>query len=255
MTWSGPPDGVRLGAADAHVWLATMPRLTAWGGDFPDSLDEDERERARRFRFERDRRRFIAAHGWVRALLGAYLGLPPRRVRFTRGPYGKPSLEMGCGDGALRFNLSHSHERVLCAVARRRDLGVDIEYMRELPDAAQVAETAFSARERAALLAQPPSARHAAFYACWSRKEAYIKAIGRGLDMPLDRFDVTVSAAEPARLLGVADDPGEASRWELRDLPPIPGYAAALAHEGGRLDVACWEWDGPLSQRRLAVGG
>ena len=190
-------------------------------------LIEDERIRAERFNFRRDRKRFIVGRGVLRMILGRYLHIEPNRVQFSYGPHGKPYL--ADGDGALQFNLARSHELALYAFTRGREIGVDIEYFRALTDAEQIADSFFSPRENAILQALPASQRQQAFYNCWTRKEAYIKAIGKGLAQPLDQFDVSLAPGESTRLLKVEGSPEEGSRWSLYSLTPVAGYVAAVA--------------------------
>jgi 4'-phosphopantetheinyl transferase len=138
----------------------------------------------------------------------------------------------------FHFNLAHSHELAVYAFARHHAVGIDVEYVRELADARQLAARFFSARENAAWLALPAGQRAVGFYNCWTRKEAYIKAIGEGLSCPLDQFDVSLAPGEPARLLSIAGDEGAANQWSLWTLSPAPGYvgalAAALPHQAGQ---------------------
>jgi 4'-phosphopantetheinyl transferase len=240
--WVRPPDTWTLDETAVHVWLVITEQMAPYTGRLATLLAADERHRAERFHFARDRQRFIVAHGLLRVLLGSYLGYPPDRLEFVSGPHGKPALAGATGASSLRFNLSHAHGRVLYAVTDRRKIGVDIEELRELPDAEQIAERFFSAREREAWHAVPAHEKNAAFLACWARKEAYLKAIGTGLAMPLDGFEVSLAPDEPARLVEVRGDPQEAPRWSLRDLPPICGYVAALAVEGHDWQLACRRW-------------
>ena len=205
-------------------------------------LIEAERIRSESFHFERDRRHFIVARAVLRTILGRYLQIEPKRVQFSYGPHGKPELAERAGDGELRFNIAHSHELALYAFTRGREIGVDLEYLRNLPDAEQIAANFFSARENATLQALSTSQRQQAFFNCWTRKEAYIKAIGKGLSQPLDQFEVSLAPKAPASLLNVAGAPEEASRWSLKALTPAPGYAAALAVEGHRWRPTFWQF-------------
>jgi len=200
-------------------------------------LSRDEWERAGRFRFALHRDRFRAARGWLRRILGSYLDVAPERVRLRYGRHGKPELGGALANSGLRFNVSHSEGLGLCALARDRDVGVDVERVKPLRDLEAVAEHFFSRRERSELQRLPEEALLPGFYACWTRKEAFIKATGEGLARPLHGFDVSVG--EPARLERVAGDPEEAGRWSVVELRPASGYAAALAVEGplGRLSV------------------
>jgi len=206
------------------------------------TLTLDERARARRFRFPRDRDRFIVARGVLRAILGRYLGVDPGRLRFRYSPYGKPALAGPFEDEGIRFNLAHSQGIALYAVSRGREVGIDVEYVRaDLADE-RIAERFFSPREVATLRAVPAEQRREAFFHCWTRKEAYVKARGEGLSLPLDQFDVSLAPGEPAALLSTPGDPPEVTRWSLQALNPGPGYVAALAVEGNGWRLRCWQW-------------
>ncbi len=206
------------------------------------TLSPDEHTRADRFYFQKDRERFTIARGLLRIILGRYLNMEPCCLQFRYNPYGKPALANESGGNGLRFNLSHSDGLALYAITRGREIGVDIERIR--PDLAegQMAERFFSSREVKALRALPPSSQPVGFFNCWTRKEAYIKASGKGLTLPLDQFDVSLVPGEPAALLCVSGDPEESSRWCLQDSSPGPGYVAALAVEGHNWRLKCWQW-------------
>jgi 4'-phosphopantetheinyl transferase len=167
-------------------------------------------------------------------VLALYTETEPARLRFAYGPQGKPSLQSDeAGDTSLRFNLAHSHDLALLAVARGREVGVDVEHVRADFASDEVAGHFFSPRETAALRAVPDEAERArAFFRCWTRKEAYVKARGEGLSLPLDGFTVSLAAGEPAALLGCDADARETQRWTLINLEPGDGYAAAAAVEG-----------------------
>ncbi len=232
--WNQAAAHPTLGAGDVHVWRASIERpgeLPALAG----LLAADERARAARFRFGRDRDRFSAAHGLLRLLLGRYLGREPAAIEFGVGRWGKPVLTAG-GDDGLRFNLAHAGEIALVAVARGREVGVDVERLRRDVDVGAIA-AGFAPGERAALAATPAERRLAAFFALWTHKEAYAKGIGRGLSLPLDRYEV-VFPADPASPAAVAGVPG----WSLRPLDAGPDYAAAVAAEGRGWALARWEW-------------
>jgi 4'-phosphopantetheinyl transferase len=181
----------------------------------------------------------------LRDILGRYLGRPPAALEFCYSAYGKPALAVGLEASGVRFNISHSHEMALFAVTCRREVGVDIEYLAREIRAAEIAERFFSARERADLRALPAEAQHRAFFNCWTRKEAYIKAHGEGLSLPLDGFDVTLGPGEPAALLATRGDPHEVLHWSLQALAPGPGYVAALAVEGRGWGATGWQWSMP----------
>lgn len=227
--WSQAPPALSLASGEVHVWRARLehpPELEATlQENFLGTLDQDERERAGRFHFEKHRRRFILGRGFLRALLGLYLQTTPEDVSFSYGPYGKPALN---AEHSLRFNASHSHELALYAFAQDHDLGVDVEYVKKDLETDDIARHFFSAYEVETLSALPEAERAAAFFRCWTRKEAYIKAIGSGLSHPLDQFDVTLAPGEPAALLRDHRDPDAASRWSMLNLE-LDDYAGALA--------------------------
>jgi 4'-phosphopantetheinyl transferase len=204
-------------------------------------LSTDESVRAGRFRFDRDRRRFIVARGALRSILGAYLGQAPACVKLRYGPHGKPTLIPSTG-AALRFNLSHAETRALCAVTLGREIGVDVENIRPLSDADDLARRFFSAREVLEYQTLAPGDRLPGFFNCWTRKEAYIKALGDGLSCPLDRFAVSFRPREAARLIWIDGQPNGPLRWSLRSLEVGPAYAGALAVEGPLRRLRRWRW-------------
>jgi 4'-phosphopantetheinyl transferase len=194
-------------------------------------LSLDERTRARRFVAERDRRRFVVARGALRTVLGECVGERPERIRLVSGTHGKPALAWPTGS-PLRFNIAHSGGRALIALAHGREVGVDLERIRLDLEFAELAGLVFSDPERAALARLPDRELAAGFFACWVRKESYVKAIGEGLSCPLGSFDVSVRPDRPAALLTCRRDAREVSRWQMRDLDAGPGYAAAITVAG-----------------------
>jgi len=205
-------------------------------------LIEEEVTRAKRFYFERDQHHFIIARGILRTLLGRYLHVNPSTLIFDYNPYGKPSLGSPLSESNIHFNISHSHELILCAFTRGRQIGVDIEYMRSDIDYEQLAKHSFSPNEQAAFFAIPNAQRQQAFFNCWTRKEAYIKARGKGLSLPLDLFDVSLAPNEPATLLSSREDPQEVARWSFQNLFSYPDYAGAFVVEGFDWHVSYWQW-------------
>jgi 4'-phosphopantetheinyl transferase len=201
-------------------------------------LSPEERDRQARFRFERLRRDFAVAHGVLRTLLAHYVGCAPELLRFSQGPKGKPSIAEPASD--VRFNMSHSGRIAVFAFARGQksalqlgpelgpQLGIDVEQIRPMDDLHSIANRFFCADEVADLLSLPPEVQELGFFHCWTRKEAYIKAIGDGLSLPLDSFRVTFLPGETPTLTGVAPP------WNLHHLDIAEGYVAALAYRGGR---------------------
>lgn len=243
QVWIRPPGPVRLDTASVHLWRATLDLDEREAGRLAALLSEDEQARAARLRVPLARQRFVAGRGLLRHLLGVYLEVAPQSLRFAYRPHGKPYLHPDLGAPDVRFNLSHSQGLALFAFAAGREVGVDLEVIRSDRDHAKLASRFFSAREVQALQALEPGDRMAGFFRCWTRKEAYLKARGEGLAIPLDSFSVSVAPGEPVCLLGVEGAPAETDRWRMTNLDPAPGYAAALAVEGGPASIECFELD------------
>jgi 4'-phosphopantetheinyl transferase len=248
--WLPPPARLALDRHEVHIWRIPLAQPAAAREALWPTLAPDERERAERFHFARDRARFIVARGVLRAILGRYLECEPGRLRFHYNQYGKPALAPDREAAGLSFNLSHTHDLALYALARSRAIGVDVEQLRDDLDHMAIAEQFFSLREVEMLRALPPEVRGSAFFNCWTRKEAYVKARGEGLSLRLDQFDVSLAPGAEVELLGVASDQGERSRWSLRSIDPGPAYVAALAAEGQGWELRCWHWPGVHGAQR-----
>jgi 4'-phosphopantetheinyl transferase len=231
---------VRLVPADdeVHVWCAALDRPPSVVAALANTLSEEERERAGRFRHAAARHEFIVARGLLRILLGECLALNPCCIRFRHGPQGKPCLA-GPGEG-LHFNVSHSHGLGLFAVSRRCEVGVDLERVRHFSDELGLADRFFSPREAAALRAVAPERRLETFFHLWTRKEAYLKAHGQGIAYGLERVEVNHAPDEPPRILSIDGDEEAAARWSLRVLAPVPGYIGALACQARDYRLSCW---------------
>jgi 4'-phosphopantetheinyl transferase len=209
-----------LAAGETHVWRVPLDGAAAAAALA--ALDAEERARAGRFRQPRDRERFAAARGGLRGILGAYRGAPAREIAFRYGEQGKPAL--AAGTSPLRFNLSHSGELALVAVRLGEEVGVDVERLRPVPDAAHMVERFLPAAAGAAFRALPEAQRQRGFLRLWTRQEAYLKALGAGLSGRLDEL------------------PGEG--WDLRDLEPASGYVAAVAGRGSLGALRLFDWAG-----------
>jgi 4'-phosphopantetheinyl transferase len=197
-------------------------------------LSDEEQDRARRFVFDRDRQRFVVARGVLRGLLAARLGVRPQAVELVYGGRGKPALAPRLAASGLRFNVSHCEDVAVYAFSSAGDVGVDVEAVRTMPDADDVATRVFSDRENAAYRALDPRDRPLGFFQCWTRKEAFIKALGHGMYYPLDRFDVSLAPGEPAELLRVEQSPEDRRRWRMTGFFPVPGFVAAVVAEEPR---------------------
>lgn len=224
LAWTEPPLSPSLETGTVHVWRVSLDQSNDRLDLFRRTLEPDELNRASRFHFEKHRQRFIVARGFLRSVVARYLEMQPEALRFSYGAYGKPAL---ASEHVLRFNLSHSHEVALLAVTLDAELGVDVEHIRADFASDEIAQRFFSRAEVEVFNALPKDEQVAAFFRCWTRKEAYIKAIGKGLSQALDAFDVTLAPnVQPALLRAEGDD---ASRWLLRDIDVGAGYAGALA--------------------------
>jgi 4'-phosphopantetheinyl transferase len=234
-TWSEPPASLSLATGEVHVWRLALDQPEGVVTEFRRTLEADELERAGRFHFEKHRRNFIAGRGGLRYVLSRYTDVQPEEFRFTYGAFGKPAL---VGEG-LRFNMSHSHGVALFAVAADRELGVDVEHIRADFATEDIARRFFSPAEVAVFDALRKEEQVAAFFRCWSRKEAYIKAIGRGLSEPLNAFDVTLAPREAAALLRAERE--DVSRWSMFDIDAGEDYAAALLVEAPVSSIRLWQ--------------
>ena len=217
---------LRLEENAVALWIASLPamgNLEPW----TKHLDAEERERASRFRFDVDRRRNLCGRGVLRVLAGKYLGADPAGLRFRTSEAGKPEL-VATNPAGLRFNVSHSGDYILVGFVWGRAIGVDVELIRPDIEPEKMAKRFFSAKEQQDLASLSLADRIPAFFRCWTRKEAYVKATGEGLGLPLSQFDVSFLPGEPAALLEARPDPLEASRWWMQDVDLGPDHAAAV---------------------------
>jgi 4'-phosphopantetheinyl transferase len=238
--WQSSPLSLTLSYDRVDVWRVPLEMSERERDLLETSLSVEERARVSRFRHSVDRARFVAAHGALRAILGRCLGVEPSCLRFSYGRFGKPALGGPLEANSVEFNLSHSGDLALVAASFGRRLGIDLERIDAPRSGQEIAERFFSTREIAALHALPRERQTDAFFACWTRKEAYLKARGDGLSLPLDRFSVSVSPEDPASLLDCGDE--ETQRWVLQDLSPAAGWAAAIAIEGSGWRLRRWRW-------------
>ncbi len=232
-----------LGDGRIHLWVARLDPPAERVAHLLSFLDPEEKTRAARFRFDLHRRRFTVGRGFQRAVLGAYLGRDPAALRYAYGFKGKPALAPEAGLGNLHFNLSNSEELAILGVVRGREIGVDVEHLRPLSDLEELASRFFSSGESRTLLDLPVELRGEGFFNCWTRKEAYLKAVGEGITAPLNRFDVTLVPGEPARMLALEGDEQRASAWTFLHLRPAEGYLGAVAIEDQAPELSAWSWE------------
>lgn len=241
VDWSSPQETPALERDEIHVWRAALSVGQPLLVRLESTLGDDEKARAARFIFERDRDRFIAARGILRDLLGRYLRRAPQDIKFAYGPRGKPAVASGDSQPGISFNLSHSHALAVIAIAHQREVGIDIEFLRREFAGEDIAKRYFSAQEVTELNGLPAELRTEGFFLCWTRKEAYIKARGDGLHVPLDSFSVSLSPDGPS-LLSSPD----ASRWGIESFVPSlesePRYAAAVVAERKDWSLRYFEW-------------
>ena len=219
-------------AGEVHIRFTSLDLQSAELTRLAQFLSTDERVRADRLLDRLTRDRFVAGRGFLRETLAKYLGLKPPDLSFAAGEHGKPRLVEEAGSGSLRFNLSHADGSAILAVAVNREVGIDLERIRDDLPFREMALRFYSSRERAELSSLPEDQQPAAFFRCWTRKEAYLKGCGRGFSQPADSFDMSLLPGHPPALLGHRTAPGEAPRWRILDIPVSEGYCAALAVEG-----------------------
>jgi 4'-phosphopantetheinyl transferase len=224
---------------EAHVWWANLNYPAAELANFFNVLAEDEKQRAERFHFLKDKNHFIIARGLLRKILSQYLAISPQDLQFQYTSYGKPTLK---DYPDLQFNVSHSHGVALYAITREQAVGVDIEFTQRNCDIDAIAERYFSAEECRVIKNLTGSEKNQAFFNGWARKEAFLKALGEGLSYPLNQVEVTLMAGQPAAFVALHDKNLNINDWCLRALEVISGYAAALAVKGDLRRVVVMEF-------------
>jgi len=272
--WNSPPANLVLPHDEIHVWRASLDQVPSLVAELVQTLSADERLRAERYHFARDRQSFIISRSLLRMTLAGYQNMEPGGLQFYYGPYGKLALAETSTTSTLQFNMSHSHKLALFAFARDREVGVDVEYIHHVAEAKQIAERYFSEQEQKALLSLPLSQMYEQFFTYWTRLEAYLKASGDGL-AGADKHE-QASPAAPGRPQGIGPsinrgptytdrfagagghageaqpDPPPASReWSIDSMTPAPGYVAALAIQGriASMRTVYLQWI-PFAERR-----
>jgi len=238
MTWTSPPALPVADGEHVHIWAIDLDREKLDRYILADVLSTDECERAVRYRFEKDRAHFIAARGSLRVILALYAQCKPEDLAFFNGEHGKPALAARWNETGVMFNVSHSVGLALVAVCRSRDVGVDVEHQgRDVKNMLQLARRFFSEREYEQISALPEAQQRAVFLRCWTRKEAFVKALGTGLTFSLKDFDV--SLGDDARLERIkGGDPG---MWTLQSIDPGEGYVGAVSVNAQDIETICWK--------------
>lgn len=237
--WFDPPDNLILPDDEVHIWRADLDIGESFQSSFLKLLSSDEKYRANKFRFNEDSRRFITARGILRLLLGKYLEINPAEITFHYGEFGKPNIE---NHNSLQFNISHSQNVALFALTKERNIGVDVEFVNPNIEAQEIAARFFANNEVKNLLALPEKDQILGFFNCWTRKEAFIKAVGEGLSFPLDKFEVSLEPTKPAKLLATHWKSEEVFKWSIYALPPEPNFVGSVVIEGFVDKLRCWTW-------------
>lgn len=242
--WNEPPIRPLLSGNDVHIWRAVLD-VPGWRvQEFKEKLSVEERIKSEKFRFERDRSRFIAARGILRLILGAYLGIVPNEIRFCYEIGGKPRLLSSFATDDIQFNLSHSEELALYGFTRGHEVGVDIECIREMSEMEEIVEQLYSRRYRDLLSTVSPNEKQEIFFHWWTRKEAFAKGTGSGLTHPVDTFDALPVEGKSAGSVWIMEAGQQGQQWSMWDVSPADGFAGTVLVEGEGLDVQYWQWPG-----------
>jgi 4'-phosphopantetheinyl transferase len=237
--WLNPPDNLILSDEEAHIWRADLKANECFQSSFLKLLSPDEKNRAQKFRFAKDNRNFIIARGILRSLIGKYLEINPAEISFQYSEFGKPGI---ADNNTLQFNISHSQNMALFAFTTKFNVGVDVEFVNPDIEVKDIAAKFFSTNEIMNLLALPEKQQALGFFNCWTRKEAFIKAVGEGLSFPLDKFEVSLEPNKPAKLLATDWQPDAVSKWSIYSMSPGENFVGSLAIEGLVEKVKFWNW-------------
>ncbi len=232
ISWISPNFPRRLLNNEVHIWRLNLKQLDLHALSFASILSDREKMRAGSFHFKKNKKRFIIGRGILRIILGFYLDIKPELLEFLYGPYGKPQLNEKNYNETIQFNLTHSHELALCAFTRGRRLGIDLEYITNIPDLKVITTHIFSRRENKKFKKIPKNKKLNAFLKCWTVKEAYSKAIGTGLTELYKQFNLSFSLKISTSKRKIKIYIKKTSNWSLMSFAPLPDYTASLVVEG-----------------------
>ena len=236
--WQKAPENIVLPSDQIHIWRASLDVVQDVEKAFWETLSQKERERAERFRFPTHRSQFIVGRGILRQLLGKYLHQSPETIQFSYGDQGKPFLAKANQKSSnLNFNISHSNGFAIFAFAEKMTFGVDLELIDPNIEFEVIAPRFFSKNEASALFSLPVEKQAEAFFNCWTRKEAFIKACGGGLSIPLDQFEMTLLPGDPPKLLAIDWSPEEVADWSVFSFLPEKNMVGALAVKAKSTEV------------------
>ena len=234
----------RVEPPEIHVWRINLVRPPPETARLQNILSDDGKKSAARFHFAHDQRRFVVRRAVLRQLLAVNLDLHPEEIKIDSAHFQKPKIAAAQNSRRLQFSSSHSGDWALIALAQNGEVGVDVEQHRPLPDAADLVKNYFSDWEIAEFARLSEPMRAEGFFNCWTRKEAFVKALGLGLTYPLKNFSVTLAPGQPAALVAVSGDANAREKWRMVSLDVAPAHAAALVFEAGLSAVRCFEWRG-----------
>ena len=235
--WLSPPDQLKLTSNDVHLWRMNLDLSLREVNQRFHILDETEKNKANRFKFEHHKNRFIVARSTLKFILSRYLNIAPEQIKLTYNPYGKPKLLDEINEQNLAFNLSHSQDLAIYGVTCDRLIGVDVEHLRPMPDAEQLVQRFFHPEEAKQLQSLAIIEKHKAFFQLWTAKEAYLKAIGQGISGGLEQ--VKISLDPPLKYLTLPSN--DQTPWNLLSFIPHPNYLAAIAVQGNRYQINYWQ--------------
>jgi 4'-phosphopantetheinyl transferase len=237
-----PPTRIKLRHDEVQVWYSFLNNSARQCAAYDKVLSEKEKERASRFVREIDKTHYILRTGILKKLITRYSGLQPENLQLSYGPYGKPTLDHAINVAHLCFNMSESSGHALYAFTQNREIGVDIEQIRDIPEMEHIVRLHFSEAERAVFASLLAQEKIKSFFNVWTRKEALIKALGGGLSIPLTKLDLSFSSGKPRTFISGDEVLNHRAQWTIQDVSPSPECAAAVAVEGSGFTIKCWNW-------------